>query len=73
MESNSESASALMAEKGYQFPVFYDTQLEASSLYGINSIPATFFIDEEGNVVLWGSGMLTAEDLQYGLDQIAQK
>ena len=65
-----ENASALMAEKGYQFPVFYDTQLEASNLYGVNALPSTFFIDKEGNVVLWGEGMLTAENLQYGLDQI---
>lgn len=65
-----ESASALMTEEGYQFPVFYDTQLEASNLYGINSIPATFFIDAAGNVVLWGSGMLSADNLQYGLSQI---
>lgn len=65
-----ENASALMAEKGYQFPVFYDTGLEASSLYGVNALPSTFFIDKEGNVVLWGEGMLTAENLQYGLEQI---
>lgn len=65
-----ESASSLMAEKGYQFPVFYDTKLEASTIYGVTSLPSTYFIDETGNVVLWGAGMLTAENLQYGLEQI---
>ena len=65
-----ETASAFITETGYQFPVFYDTGLEASDLYGVNALPSTFFIDKEGNVVLWGEGMLSAENLQYGLDQI---
>jgi len=68
-----ESASGLIAEKGYRFPVFYDTQMEASNLYGITSLPTTFFIDADSNVALWGAGMLTAENLQYGLNQIYKK
>lgn len=65
-----ETASAFIEEMGYQFPVFYDTELEASNLYSVNALPSTFFIGKEGNVVLWGEGMLSADNLQYGLDQI---
>ncbi len=68
-----ESASSLMTQKGYKFPVFYDTQLEASTVYGVTSLPSTYFIDADGNVALWGAGMLTAENLQYGLDQIIEE
>ena len=72
MRDTVETASAFITEAGYQFPVFYDTGLEASNIYGITSLPTTYFIDENGNVALWGAGMLTAENLQYGLDQIKQ-
>ncbi|MBR2889444.1 MAG: TlpA family protein disulfide reductase [Oscillospiraceae bacterium] len=63
-------AKKLIADEGYTFPVYYDTQGEASATYGTYSIPMTFFIDAEGNLVAYGQGALNAEVLQKGIDMI---
>lgn len=63
-------AKKLIADEGYTFPVYYDTQGEASAAYGTYSIPMTFFIDAEGNLVAYGQGALNAEVLQKGIDMI---
>ena len=34
-----EVAKAFVAEQGYTFPVYFDTQYEAAYLYGLSSIP----------------------------------
>ncbi len=39
-----------IGENGYTFPVYYDTKYSASATYGISSIPATLFVDADGNV-----------------------
>ena len=41
-----ETASAFIAEQGYSFPVFYDTDHDAAATYGVYSLPTTYFIDE---------------------------
>ena len=65
-----ESASAFIEEKGYDFPVFYDTQMEASINYGANSLPTTYFIDAEGYAVAHAKGTIDRETLQVGIDMI---
>ena len=42
-----ETASAFIAEQGYSFPVFYDTDQDAAATYGVYSLPTTYFIDEK--------------------------
>jgi len=65
-----ETASAFIKESGYTFPVFYDTKYEASTAYGIYSLPTTIFIDKDGNYVTGASGALTSEMLQQGIAMI---
>lgn len=65
-----ESASALITEQGYTFPVFYDKTYDAAGQYVNNGIPITYFIDEEGNFVAYGQGALDAETLQSGIDML---
>ena len=66
-----ESASAYVAEQGYSFPVFYDTDSDAALTYGAYSLPTTYFIDAEGYAVARGVGALSAEALQQGIDMIS--
>ncbi len=40
-----------VAEKGYSFPLYFDTQFSASNAYTVSSIPQTTFIDKNGNVL----------------------
>ena len=65
-----DTASAYVAEQGFTFPVFYDTQSEADLAYGAYSLPTTYFIDAEGYAVARGVGALSAEALQQGIDMI---
>ena len=63
-----EKASAFIAERGFTFPVYYDTELQAASAYNTSGLPVTYFLDAEGCFVAWQQGMLTADTLQKGID-----
>ena len=63
-------AEAFIAEKGFTFPVYYDLELSASSAYGVNAMPVTYFIDENGDLVAYGQGALDAATLQQGIDML---
>lgn len=65
-----ETASAFIAEQGYSFPVFYDTDQDAAVTYGVYSLPTTYFIDEEGNAIAQATGAIDEETLQQGIDMI---
>ena len=65
-----DSASAFIAEQGYAFPVFYDTDYDAALTYGAYALPTTYFIDAEGYAVAWAQSALSGESLQKGLDMI---
>ena len=63
-------AKAHVEEGGYTFPVYYDTQLSAAIAYGVNTIPATYFIDAEGRAVAYGLGALSESTIQRRIDMI---
>ena len=65
-----ETASAFIEDKGYTFPVFYDTDISAAAAYSVYSLPATFFIDAEGRAIAQATGAIDAETLQRGIDMI---
>lgn len=65
-----EGVKAFIAENGYSFPVFFDKDYSAVSAYAISSIPTTYFIDSEGNLVAYAKGAISRETLQEGIDMI---
>ena len=65
-----EKAKSFIADAGYTFPVYFDTESEAAIAYTATSIPATYFIDAEGNLVVYARGMLDADNLQRGIDML---
>ena len=65
-----ESAKACIEDAGYTFPVYYDTTYSAASVYGVTSLPTTYFIDKEGNIIANGVGALSADSLQQGIELI---
>ena len=65
-----ETASAFIAEQGYSFPVFYDTDLDAATVYSVYSLPTTYFLDVEGYTIARATGAISAETLQRGIDMI---
>ena len=65
-----ESARNFIHMMEYSFPVYYDTDMEASNTYGIQSIPTTFFIDADGVLVAYGSGALSENELRRGISML---
>ena len=65
-----EIASSFIAQEGYVFPVFYDTDSSAAMTYSVYSIPTTFFIDAEGHAIAQATGAIDGDTLQRGIDMI---
>lgn len=61
---------SFIQEKGFTFPVYYDTKEEAGYTYQVYSLPTSVFIDAEGYVIVYYPGALTADMLQQGIDLI---
>ncbi len=65
-----QRAKNFIASNGYSFPVFFDSADDAAMKYGLSSIPRTFFLDAQGNVVASGAGMLDAASLEQGISML---
>ncbi len=67
---NFTQARNFIQDAGYTFPVFYDTTGEGSTLYGTSSIPMTFFINAQGQVVAYARGAIDSDVLAQGIAMI---
>ena len=65
-----EDAKAFIAESGYTFPVLYDTASSAATIYGVYSLPTTYFISARGEAIAYATGAINADTLQKGIDMI---
>ncbi len=65
-----EKAEAYLEAEGYTFPVYYDVDYSGVTAYGLRGFPSTFFLDGDGNVTAYASGMLTQSTLADGLAMI---
>ena len=66
-----EKAAEFIADNGYSFPVYSDTKNEAASLYSVTSVPRTYTIDAEGNLVASMMGTFTkAKQLDAYIEQL---
>ncbi len=68
-----EKAKAYIEEEGFTFPVFFDSEGQATYAYEANSLPTSVFINKEGNVIAYQPGKLSDQMLQQGLDLILSK
>ncbi len=68
-----ESAGKFIADEGFTFPVLYDTTQQAAGTYQVYSLPSTYFIDAEGNLVVYAKGAINGEVLQKGISMITPK
>ncbi len=67
-----EKAKQYVEQNGYEFDIFFDTEYEAMMMYVVTGLPATFFIDKEGNIVTKANGMIDYETLQSGIKLITE-
>lgn len=62
-----EAADAYWAEKGYSFPTYYDNDRACQNAYGIETVPTTFFLQEDCWAVAYFTGKLTRYGARIGL------
>ena len=67
-----EIASSFITEKGYNFPVYYDSDYSATLTYSVTSLPTTYFINANGELVAHAKGAIDAATLQKGIDMILE-
>ncbi len=67
-----ERAMQFIAQNSYDFPVYFDSSSEASMLYGVNSIPRTFFISADGKVEAYIAGTIDGSVLDQGIGMIVK-
>ncbi len=65
-----EKVDKFINENGYSFPVYYDTEFEASYVYGVSSIPTSLFINAEGEIVDYHIGAMSEEILRKYINKI---
>ncbi len=65
-----EIATAYIDGQGYTFPIYFDTASEAAVAYQISSIPATFFINADGTLETYATGMIGTDLIEKGIGMI---
>ena len=65
-----EVAKDFIKTYGYDFPVYFDVDYQAAMAYGVRSIPQTYFINAEGELVATATGMISAAQLEKGIGMI---
>ena len=68
-----ELVESLIEKNGYTFTVWLDKDADATVKYGVSSIPATYFIDKDGNVVNHTVGEMDENTLEKRLEMIREK
>jgi peroxiredoxin len=54
----------------YTFPVLINEDTSVADKYNVVSIPTSFFIDENGNIVYTHTGLMTIEDMKIYIDKL---
>jgi len=68
-----EKAKAHISSNEYTFPVYFDVDGAAAYAYRVSSIPATYIIDAEGNLVAHAVGMIDATSLENAIGMVTDK
>ena len=67
-----QKAKEHVSSNGYTFPVYFDTKRAGAYAYKISSVPATYIIDAEGNIVAHAIGMMSAADLETAITLVTK-
>ena len=64
-------AQQWLQENGHQdLPAYYDTELDASSVFGARSLPTTIVVSADGRIVAATAGMIDAAAMRSLLDTL---
>lgn len=65
-----QSAKAFLTDNGYTFPCYFDANNSAASAFGVSSIPQTYLINAEGDIIGAYMGAMNASVLAEGIDML---
>lgn len=65
-----EAASALIQQEGYTFPVYFDVNSSAATAFGVTSIPQTYLIDADGNIIAGVRGAMSDDVLEEAMQML---
>jgi len=65
-----KSGQDYVDEQNYSFPIVFDTDSDAAITYRIASIPTSYFIDSDGYIVSYHTGMLDKKALIREIENI---
>lgn len=63
-----DEVETFIAEGGYTFPVYVDSDGSGAAAYGINAIPVTALVDAEGNLFAYQVGAVEEDSLRGAID-----
>ncbi len=66
-----ERAEALVADGGYTFPVYFDTDGSATLTYSIRSMPFSLFVSSDGEIKKKKLGAIREDDLEAIVAELA--
>jgi len=65
-----KGVNKFIMDNGYHFPVYFDTDADAALTYSVYSIPATLFIDADGNIVASHMGAMSESTLRNYIESL---
>lgn len=71
VEEDNTDAKKLIKDLGVTFPILYDTESKASSLYNVDAMPTTVVIDKKGEIRYVNRGYKDGDETKYR-DQIRE-
>lgn len=72
IQETQKKAKSYVAEQGFEFDIFFDTDQEAVSNYSVTGLPATYFIDKNGNIAAQRIGMMDKDTLENGINMLGK-
>jgi peroxiredoxin len=65
VEEDNTDAKKLIKDLGVTFPILYDTESKASSLYNVDAMPTTVVIDKKGEIRFVNRGYKPGDENKY--------
>ncbi len=65
-----EAGMEYVESHGFSFPVLYDLDSDAAVTYQVYSLPTTYFLNAEGQLIAQATGAINAETLMRGIDMV---
>lgn len=69
-QDTQENVEKFIMENGYTFPVYCDTSLYAAAVYGVYSVPMTFFIGADGEALYYQIGAMSEDMLRGAIEDM---